>query len=779
MRIWDTQTGVVLKDIGIDDFGEIAFSEIQGTITLVMKGSFRMYCWLGGTQLREGKFLPSYNHPLGAHWVHDESLWFAKSSCDDGQLMISIYELHPHSNHLLPMFAPFPVPLHDGKISFSPSSSHASFVTEAEVVILDVQEPKILFRTKAVCPLYVPPGRFSPDGRFFACGTLGNEICVWEKASTGYIPWNNFRPQLPSTGFVFSPVATSILSWGSEGIELLRPDNSAGGTNAATPRQEDSVISRRVMVDPGQSCFHFRLPHAHGPTVELLAPDICLRTRAGGYQRGYWRGCLRGTRETVLGTIESWVKDFNKPPIFWLNGLAGTGKSAIVQTVVEWCDVHGQLASSFFCSHDINGRGNLHLIFPTLIIQLAQQHPKVRSNIVSLLRSNPDVVYESVPDQVKKLVVKPLKSADVPTVVVIDALDEWIDDTSQSAILSAMEYWIKEIPKVKFFVTSRPEPHILANFHLPLLSGMADIFTLHDTAPNLVNNDIRVFLEHELSGLASRNGLDAWPTAAQLDLLCDRAAGLFVFAVATVRFLGHKHIPPNEQYTIISQFPDDTVHEGTVEGVHRGLSLDSMCTSILRASFRNNDAEDDAIVRSVLATVVLATHPLPPSAIPDLICLEVEVIEVMSILRSTQSLLRFHEDPDQPVHPFHKLFSDFLTSPTRCADERFYISPGKSHSGIALSCLKLMNERLEDNPSPQNHTTCSEVALKYACTSWYIHLAQARNDVTDLIPTLRRFLKEKVGAWLEAFGVIGATTVVVSARDKTVFWLREVRFSLL
>ena len=58
------------------------------------------------------------------------------------------------------------------------------------------------------------------------------------------------------------------------------------------------------------------------------------RRRAQGaeHRHGSRRGCLRGTRETVLNEIESWAKDFNQSPVFWLNGLVGTGKSTIAQT---------------------------------------------------------------------------------------------------------------------------------------------------------------------------------------------------------------------------------------------------------------------------------------------------------------------------------------------------------------------------------------------------------------------------------------------------------------
>ena len=490
------------------------------------------------------------------------------------------------------------------------------------------------------------------------------------------------------------------------------------------------------------------------------------------YKHGNQRGCLRDTRENILKEIELWVEDFSRPPIFWLNGPTGIGKSAIAQSVVEWCDAHGKTGLFFSSSHDANDHNNPHSVFPTAI-QLAQKHPEIRPILVALLRSNPDVVYESPYDQVEKLIVKPLKSANIPTVIVIDALEEWIDDAPQSAVFSAVEHWVKEIPEVKFLITGRSKPRILAGSHLPILNGLTDVFSLHDGVQDRIDNDIRIFLKHRLSGLANRKELDNWPTDAQLDQLRDRADGLFVYAVATVKFLDHKQTPTSEKYAIIAHSPDDTIHEGTVEGVHRGLSLDYLCISILQGSFKNNDDEDDTIVRSVLAIMVLATYPLPPSAIADLSCSEVG--EVVSILSSITSLLRLHEDPNRPVRPFHKLLSDLLTSSTRCADKRFYISPGKYHSEIALNCLRLMNETLEGGLSLQNDTAHSEVTLKYACAAWHVHLAQAREDVATLISSLRHFLEEKSGMWLWVLGA-PATTTVMSARENTTSWLREVHF---
>ncbi|KAF9649441.1 hypothetical protein BDM02DRAFT_3094771, partial [Thelephora ganbajun] len=188
--------------------------------------------------------------------------------------------------------------------------------------------------------------------------------------------------------------------------------------------------------------------------------NSCRRAHGAGYQHGDRKGCLRGTRETVLNDIESWTRDFENPPVFWLNGLAGTGKSTIAQTVSERVFGDGLLGASFFCSRDFEDRSDLHFIFPTLAFQLAHKYPTFRSVLVPLLRSNPDIVHESLMNQMGELIVKPLKSADVWTIVIIDALDECKDEEPQSAILSVLGRFVEQMPKVKFFITGRPEPRI-------------------------------------------------------------------------------------------------------------------------------------------------------------------------------------------------------------------------------------------------------------------------------------------------------------------------------
>ena len=472
-------------------------------------------------------------------------------------------------------------------------------------------------------------------------------------------------------------------------------------------------------------------------------------------------------------------------PIYWLNGLAGTGKSTIAQTLSERLFAEGRLGASFFCSRDFEDRRNLHCIFPTLAFQLAHKHPDFRSTLIPLLRSNPDIGHESLINQMRVLIVEPLSLSDTSTVIVIDALDECVDKDPQSAILSIMGRLVEEIPNVKFLITGRPEPRIQSGFRLELLRPLTDIFVLHEVEPSVINTDIRLFLERGLSELAKRSDIqrDVWPTEEHIDLLCERAAGLFVYAVATLNFLDHAFTSPSERLDIIARAPGNTTHEGG--------TLDSLYLSSFQYTFKGMGVGDDEKVRFIVGAVVLAINPLPPSAIATLVGLEKQ--EVMKLLRLIQSFLKLPEDPNTPVLPFHKSFPDFITDPHRCPDMRFHISPRTGHLKLALDCLKLLNSGLEQNllslPKYALNSGVKDlgaiakdrvsVALEYACKSWHSHVAEVREDITAVVSALRSFMEKRFLAWLEVLSVTGAAKGAVIGMEKLILWLQEVCFGPL
>ena len=128
-------------------------------------------------------------------------------------------------------------------------------------------------------------------------------------------------------------------------------------------------------------------------------------TADAGYRSGDREQCLKGTRKGVLRDIEHWLMSEENQRIFWLNGLAGTGKSTIAQTFAETAFANGELGASFFCSRDFEGRSNLQAIFPTLAFQLAYQYSAFRKELVQVLNAHPDVTKESLCWQMKELVI--------------------------------------------------------------------------------------------------------------------------------------------------------------------------------------------------------------------------------------------------------------------------------------------------------------------------------------------------------------------------------------
>jgi len=488
----------------------------------------------------------------------------------------------------------------------------------------------------------------------------------------------------------------------------------------------------------------------------------------------------------VLNEVELWAEDFEKSHIFWLNGLAGTGKSAIAQTVSERMFADGHLGASFFCSRGFEDRSNLQFIFPTLAFQLAHKYPDFRSSLIPLLQSNPDILHESLQDQMQKFLVDPLQSAAISTVIVIDALDECRDEDSESAILVVLGQLASKIPEVKFFITSRPEVQIASGFRQPLLGALTKVFVLHQVEPHTVNSDIRHFFKHELSKLSCRRGsVKGWPTDEQLDLLCHRAAGLFVYAVATLNFIDHRFKSPSDRLGVIMQSPESTSHEAKTK-LKAYTSLDSLYISIFQEAFYENDADDNAMVRSVISTVVLAANPLSQAAITALTGLDFD--HVQCLLGLIQSLLILPQDPDDPVQPFHKSFPDFITDPTRCIDTRFYI-PSHYHLKLALNCLEIMDRFLKKNMcSIPDYALNSKVedlperikesgipgALEYACRSWYKHLIVAKEETVGVVSALQHFLEEKFLFWLEVLSVLSAVGDGVRALITATKWLNEV-----
>lgn len=109
---------------------------------------------------------------------------------------------------------------------------------------------------------------------------------------------------------------------------------------------------------------------------------------------------MKDTRTQVLKDIQEWVDSRDAPRMFWLNGMAGTGKSTIAETVAQTAHDNGIPVASFFLSR--RGDANLRdasVVFPTLAYQLSLLDRTLMHHIVEALQADPDVAEQRLGEE--------------------------------------------------------------------------------------------------------------------------------------------------------------------------------------------------------------------------------------------------------------------------------------------------------------------------------------------------------------------------------------------
>ena len=369
------------------------------------------------------------------------------------------------------------------------------------------------------------------------------------------------------------------------------------------------------------------------------------RANGAGYRSGNRQGCLRGTRADVLLQLEHWLKDEQDHRVFWLNGLAGTGKSTIAQTFAETCFTDGKLGASFFCSRDFEDRSNLQAIFPTLAFQLAYQYLPFREELLQVLGANPSIAQESLCSQMERIIIGPLKTSCIWTLIIIDALDECKDEEPASALLSVLSRYVDKAPNVKFFITGRPEPWIRSGFRLKSLQPITEVLRLHDVKHSSVDSDIRLFFRTWLAKISKArsdcNFTEDWPNPSDINVLCKKAAGFFIYASTVVKFIALKNRTPTEQLDRIISLPQDTTHEGR-------SGIDLLYTQVLEQAVDDMEADANEIYsrfRTTVGAVLLVLNPLSLKALSELL----RVSNISTTLRSLHSLLLVPESTEDPI----------------------------------------------------------------------------------------------------------------------------------
>ncbi|KID92201.1 P-loop NTPase [Metarhizium guizhouense ARSEF 977] len=462
----------------------------------------------------------------------------------------------------------------------------------------------------------------------------------------------------------FRRLRIGALKWPLKSKDVEKAVKQLGrcGQNISLALQVDQTS---VLLSLDQKSVLSRLPIAAGATYDSFSEE--------GNPT-----CMENTRVSLLDSITQWVDDPYAESIFWLNGMAGTGKSTIARTVSRILARTSCLGASFFFKRGEADRDNLRRLFTTVAAQLATRLPDSATHMKDAIDADPTIFQKAMLEQVDKLILQPLSKI-VPTslksstlVILIDALDECggsYDDIRRVIHILSRTSTLKTL-RVRVFVTSRPELPIRIGFSL--VNILYRNVALQEMPEYVIQHDISMFLEHQLAKIRGEYNVTVsedrrlpltWPGHETVQALVRMATPLFIFAATVCRFLAD-----------LRWHPDDPLIEG----------LDKVEKVELLQQFR-----------AIVGSIIILARPLSVLSLERILCIPKRYIEHK--LDGLYSVLSVPKVWDAPVRLLHLSFRDFLLDPDKKDDNPFWVNESTAHDTMASNCFRLMDDSLRKN----------------------------------------------------------------------------------
>ncbi|MCJ1313571.1 hypothetical protein MMC25_007250 [Agyrium rufum] len=510
------------------------------------------------------------------------------------------------------------------------------------------------------------------------------------------------------------------------------------------------------------------------------------------YYQQYNPVCLPDTRSDLLQDIDSWADGQDGQCIFWLSGLAGTGKSTIARTVARKYFDQKRLGASFFFSRGGGDVGHARKFVTSVAWQLVNSIPSLQHIICDAVKERRDIASLSLDDQWRQLILRPLSklsacSGQRSYILVIDALDECETSEDIGTIVHLLsEAQSLKAARLRVFLTSRPEIPIRHGFQ-KLSDTKHQNFILHNVSPSIVDEDIRTFLNHGFKLIAQERSLvTGWPGQEIIKHLVYSASGLFIWAATAYRFIREGKRFVKKRLSIILE--NSSVSVNAAEN-----HLDEIYITVLRNCISPEYSYEEVeelllILKNLLGSIVTLVSPLSTQSLSKL--LNTAQDEVNQTMDDLHSILSIPKDPTLPLRLHHPSFRDFLFEKTRC--DEFWVDEKQAHQILADHCIRLMSALLKQDICGVNAPNMLVAdaqrdwierglppEVQYACRYWIDHVQKAGTQLCDN-GKVHRFLQGHFLHWLEALGwmrkisdgvyAIAALESLVSSNDFPGLW---------
>ncbi|KAH9023419.1 hypothetical protein EDB84DRAFT_1274266, partial [Lactarius hengduanensis] len=489
--------------------------------------------------------------------------------------------------------------------------------------------------------------------------------------------------------------------------------------------------------------------------------------------------CLEGTRVAVLERIRSFLEGTTGANLFWLGGIAGSGKSTIAQSAAVEATLSGNcIVASFFFSQ----RGHAELcdasfVFPTLAYQFSLADAGFQKHVSGIVKEQPDIFEKDYISQYKSLIVEPLKAMDRAqrhVFIVLDAFDE-CEPRGATAILNALlNKDIGAPQKLKVLITSRPDAHLREFFY-----AQDNIRKL-----NLQDIEAKSDIRHYLFTTFKQPPITlATPFDAREEViskLAESAGDSFIYAASILRFVFDQHVQdPRRRLDVVlgnRTDPEERPYE----------RLDALYLSILHQAVPTGaNSSIKRRVRTVLGQLVTFRGPLP-MVVMDKFC-ELESGDVKGTLHNLHSLIQVPDSDNQAPRVYHLSFSDFIIDPTRCGDRDLVVDVGLAEREVLLSCFGHLFSQLHrnmagiDDPSlPHSEIDGFQIKvenavspeLRYACLYWVSHLMTTEDVHNEIVwPHLQEFLTRCLLWWIETMALLETLREAVESVNRLRTWM--------
>lgn len=479
----------------------------------------------------------------------------------------------------------------------------------------------------------------------------------------------------------------------------------------------------------------------------------------------------------LLAEIAKWAKKLESHAVFWLNGMAGTGKSTISRTIAESMAADNSLGASFFFKRGEADRGGLLKFFTTVAADLVQRLPGFALSIKQAIDARPDIIRGSLRSQFEQLILDPLSNIPGgaaprdPIIIIVDALDE-CDDTSVGLLIQLFSrFQHLSSPRVKAFLTSRPELPLRLGFKK--INGTYDGLILHEVAAPVIGRDIYNFLKQELTeirddfnstveGQDERQLPDSWPGVEDIQILVNMAIPLFIFASTTCRFIAERRFGnPKDQLEQVLRYrtknPESQLYATYLPVLDQQIGRSDGSTSLKEKIIQE--------FQTIVGSIIILENPLSITALSRL--LDVPRKNIADRLDMLHSVLSVPRSAYEPVRLLHLSFRDFLLDPAVRDKTPLWVDGKQTHRDIARHCLRVLNDNLKRDicglkmPSTprsdaQQNTIDTHLSaeLQYACLYWVHHLREHEAKLFDG-DEVHQFLLCHLLHWLEALSLMG------------------------